>query len=166
MADIKLKYGNSSALTISPASLATSATLLVGVESNAVDNTTDRYLDYLLTGKITTGTSPTDFTEIRIFVVGLQNDSTWPDPFDGTASSETIAHNRIRDQICRVAAPLLVDGTSDRAYPFGPISVAGLFGGTLPKKFVVFITHNTGVALNATAGNHAVYITPVYQSIE
>jgi hypothetical protein len=40
--------------------------------------------------------------------------------------------------------------------------VALLFGGVVPRKFVVFVTHNTGVALNATAGNHVIAITPVY----
>jgi hypothetical protein len=36
------------------------------------------------------------------------------------------------------------------------------FGGTMPEKCVLFIVHNTGVALNATAGNHAFYATGVY----
>ena len=46
------------------------------------------------------------------------------------------------------------------AYP-----VAALFGGTLPAKFVVFVTHNTAVNLNSTGGNHVISITPVYQQI-
>jgi hypothetical protein len=52
--------------------------------------------------------------------------------------------------------------TTDRVYPFHCGSVASLFGGACPRKFVVFVTHNTGAALNATGGNHVVYTTGVH----
>jgi hypothetical protein len=43
--------------------------------------------------------------------------------------------------------------TSDRVYHFTGVSLRGAFN-CLPSKVVLFIVHNTGVALNATAGNH------------
>lgn len=167
MADVKTAYGSSSALTISPASLATSSTWLAGVESDAVSNTTNLYLDYLLAGKITVGTTPTINTEIRVYVVGTHDDTpTWPDVLDGTASAETITSAGVRDGFAKLAATMAVDATtSDRSYPFGPVSVASLFGGVMPKQFVVFVAHNTGVNLNSTAGNHVVSVTPVYQTV-
>lgn len=163
MPNIKEEYAASSALTITLASLATSSTWLAGAESDAVDNTTSKYLDYLLAGKVTVGTTPTVSTEIRVYVVAMQDDSTWPDVFDGTASAETVTSAGVGAGFLKLAAVMPVDATtSDRAYYFGPVSVASLFGGVVPKKFVVFITHNTAVNLNATGGNHAVYVTPVY----
>ena len=61
---------------------------------------------------------------------------------------------------------MAVDSTaSDRTYPFAPVSVAALFGGELPKQFLVFVVHNTGVALNGTGGNHVLSVTPVNQTL-
>lgn len=165
MSDVKIEYGTSSALTITLASLASSSTLVAGRESTAIDNTTNKYLDYLLSGKITVGTSPTTAKEIRVYVAALMEDSTWPDVFDGTDSDETITNAQIRDSACKLAAVIGTVATSDVSYPFAPVSVSSLFGGSLPKKFVVFVTHNTGVNLNATGGNHAIYVTPVYETV-
>lgn len=165
MADIKQAFAASSALTITLASLATDSNLLTGRESTLVDNTSNLYLDYLLAGKITVGTSPTTAKEIRVYVIGLMEDGTWPDVFDGTDSAETISGVGTRDSACKIAAIIPTIGTSDLAYYFGPISVASLFGGVLPKKFVVFVTHNTAVNLHATSGNHAIYITPTYNTV-
>lgn len=163
MANIKTEYAASSAVTISLASLATSSTWLAGQESTAIDNTTNKYLDYLLAGKVRVGTTPTSGTEIRIYVVAMLNDSSWPDVFDGTDSAETVTAAGVGSGFLKLAATMLVDATtSDRDYFFGPISVASLFGGACPKKFVVFVTHNTGVNLNATGGNHVLDTTPVY----
>ena len=165
MSDLKIAYAASSAVTISPASLASSATFVAGRESTLVDNTTNLYLDYLLAGKITTGTSPTTGKEIRIYVVALMDDSTWPDVFDGTDSAETVTSTDILNSVCKLAATISTDATSDRGYPFGPVSVASLFGGVCPKKFVVFVAHSTAVNLNATAGNHTIYVTPAYFTV-
>lgn len=163
MASLKTEYAASSNLTITLASLGTSSTWLAGRESNEVDNTTTKYLDYLLAGKVTVGTTPTASTEIRVYVVGLMDDSTYPDVFDGADSAETVTSAGVGSAFLKLAAVMPVDATtSDRAYYFGPVSVAQLFGGSLPKKFVVFVAHNSGVNLNSTGGNHQVTVTPVY----
>jgi hypothetical protein len=164
VATLKPAYAASSAVSISPASLASSTTLLAGIESGLIDNSTDNYGDFHLAGNIMVGTTPTTGTVIEVHVVGMRDDTTWPDVFDGTASAETITNAEVKAGICKPAAVLGVNSTtSNIAYPFGPVSVALLFGGTAPpKKFVVFVTHNTGVALNATAGNHNISITPSY----
>jgi len=159
--DTKIAYGSSSNLTITLASLATDASLLVGRESSAVDNTSNLYVDYLLSGFITTGTSPTASKIIEVHVVGLMDDSTFPSVFDGTDSAETVTA-AVKANVCRLAASMDTTSASDVAYYFGPVSVAGLFGGVLPKKFVVFVTHSTAVNLNSTSGNHQITVTPVY----
>lgn len=163
--DYKLAYAASSDLTITLASLASSSDLLTGRESTLVDNSSLVYLDYLLGGYLTTGTSPTNATRIVIGVVGMLNDTEWPDVFDGTDSGETVTSDAIRNAIVRTLADITVSNTSNRTYPFGPLSVAAAFGGIVPRKFVIFAAHSTGVALNSTAGNHKISVTPVYAQL-
>src|SRR3990167_6385954 len=162
MSTVTVNYAASSALTISPETVASSATFVAGVESAVVDNTTDKYVDALLSGKITVGTTPTINTQILVYVFGMVDDSEYPDAMDGTASAETITSAGVGRGFLKLAAVLDVDATtSDRTYAFGPVSVAMLFGGVLPKKWGVFITHNTGVNTNTTAGNHEVHMVGV-----
>lgn len=166
MSDVKIEYAADAQLTITLASLATSSTLVAGVESDAIDNTSNKYLDYLLSGKITTGTSPTDARQIEVWVAAPINDTpTWPDVLDGTGSAETFTSVGIKRASARLAQVMDTDNTSDRTYPFTQISVAALFGGVCPAKFVVFVTHNTGVNLNSTSGNHEISVQGVYLKV-
>lgn len=165
MANIKLEYAASSALTITLASLAQSSTLVVGRESDAVDNSSNKYTDYLLAGQLTTGGTATLASTIQVCVIGMMDDSTWPGTFDGTDSAETISSTYVKQNFCKIAVDITIDASTATAYPFGPVSVAALFGGVCPRKFVVFVTHNTGGNLDSTAGNHAIYVTPVYATI-
>lgn len=153
MADTKIAYGSSSALTNAVESLATSSTWTAGYESAAVDNTSNLYLDYSIEGYYTVGTTPTANTEIRIYVVASWDGTNWPDVFDGTSSAETVTSEGVRDSFAKLAAVLRVDSTtSNRAYPFS-FTTSSLFGGICPPKFVLFTSHNTGVSLNSTGGN-------------
>jgi hypothetical protein len=165
MADLKLAYGTASDLTITLASMASDTNLLTGRESATIDNTTALVLDYLVSGKITAGTSPTAARSIEVWAVGSWDGTNWPDVFDGTESAETITSADIKASVCRFVAAMATANTSDRSYHFGPVSLAAAFQGPLPPKVVLFITHSTGVALNATAGNHQIRLQPVYQTI-
>lgn len=165
---IKPLYGASVPITISLASLASSSTFVAGRESDVVVNTSSRYDDALIAGKIKCGTTPTINTQILVYVWGVLNDTpTYPDVFDGTDSDETLTSVGVGHGFLKLAAVLDVDSTtSDRDYPFGPVSVAQLFGGHLPTHWGLFVTHNTGVALNATGGNHVIKYTPLqYESV-
>lgn len=165
--DVKLAWGTEAALTCTLASLATSSTLVAGRESTAVAATGTTIEDDLLAGKVTTGTSPTDAKEIRVYVYGQVEDTpTYPDVFDGTDSAETCTSTDIRDACLKLAAVMKTDNTSDRTYWFGPVSIASLFGGVLPPRWGVFVTHDTAVNLNSTAGNHALWHQPVYRQVE
>ena len=165
MADLKLSYPAASDLTITLASLASDTNLLTGRESATIDNTTNLYLDILVSGKITAGTSPTAARSIEVWVVGSWDGTNWPDVFDGTESAETITSADIKASVCRYVAAMATANTSDRTYHFGPVSLASAFGGTLPPKVVLFVTHSTGVNLNSTAGNHQIRLQPVFQTI-
>jgi hypothetical protein len=166
MADLKLSYPAASDLTVTLASLASDTNLLTGRESAVIDNTANLYLDILISGKITAGTSPTASRSIEVWAIGSWDGTNWPDVFDGTESTETITSADIKASVCRFVAAMATANTSDRTYHFGPVSLASAFGGTLPPKVVVFITHSTGVNLNSTAGNHQIRLQPVYQTIQ
>ena len=165
--DIKTEYAASAAMTVTLASLATSSTMTVGRETTEVVNSTTKYRDYLLTGKITTGTSPTTAKQIRVYVWGLMEDTpTRPLNVAGSDAALTPTGGAVCiNQIFKLAAVFTIDATSDQTYWFGPVSIANLFGGCMPKRWGVWVTHETAVNLNATAGNHAIWYTPVYDTV-
>ncbi len=151
--DVKLAYVASSNLTVTNLnSVASSATWVAGWESDAIDNTTNKYLDYRITAKITVASSGLAAGEIRLYLVGMLDDSTWPDVFDGTESVETITDTEMRDAICKPAAMTVTDTTNSDVYYLDCPSAAAAFGGNLPAKFVIFITQSTGQNL-ASSGN-------------
>ena len=150
---------DSVAIPITLASLATSATMVGGRQSDIVTNVTNKYLDCLVTGQITTGTTPTTGKTIAVYVyVPLSvTASTFVYPKAGaTALGEADAAATFDAEQRRggliYAGANAVNATSDRAYSFS-FSVAALVG-YMPLKWGLFVTHATGVNLNATAGNH------------
>jgi hypothetical protein len=162
---ILTKYGSKTTLTAALASLATDASLLAGLESSVIDNTTDGFTDILVSGKITTGTSPTTARQIEVWAIGWDG-AGWPDVFDGTTSAETITSSEIKVALCKVVVIMPTNNTSDRPYCFTGASLRSAFGGTLPSKVVLFVTHNTGVNLNSTAGNHELSYVGVYPELQ
>lgn len=161
MADIKAAYGTSAAITNAVEGLASSSTWVAGWESAVLNNTTNLYLDYLIGGYITTGTSPT-VGVIEIWAIGILEDSTWPDVFDGTTSAETVTSRDILFAHGKLVASMVNTTGSNVAYPFGPVSLASLFGGVVPKQVVFFTTHSTVAALNSTGTNQRLWATGVY----
>jgi len=157
LAAIKVAYAASATITISLASIATSATFVAGAESTIVDNTSNLYVDAIVGGKITCGTTPTINTQILVYVfTPIDSTPTYPDVMDGTDSVETLSSVGVGQGFLKLASVLNVDSTtSDRAYPFS-FSIAQLFGGVMPSRWGLFVAHNTGVNLNATGGNHVI----------
>ena len=165
MATAKTNYASSSDISISLASLASDTNLLAGVESAAIDNIVDGRRDFWISGKVTTGTSPTASRQIEVWAIGSVDGTTWPDVFDGTGSAETISLAGVKASICRFVANMATTSTSDEDYYFGPVLMSSVFGGDIPSKFVLFVTHNTAVNLNGTAGNHYIKVTPVFDTV-
>jgi hypothetical protein len=157
-ADFKIKYPATSsvAITIGLGALASDANLLAGREGTAVDNTTNLDQDHVLGGFVTTGTSPTVNTTIEVWAFCSYKTATgtptYPDVLDGTDSNETITNAGVKGFL-RLVDSMTVTATSDKAYPIKPCSILQLFG-FMPKFWGIFVVHNTGVNLHATAGNH------------
>lgn len=163
--DVKLAYAASSAITVTNLhGISSSSTFVAGWESGAIDNSTNLYLDYIINAAIVVESAGLSAGEIRLYLVAELEDSSWPDVFDGTESSpETITDTEIRDAICRLAAVSVTDTTASRTYYLQCPSVAAVFGGTVPRKFIIFITQSTNTTLE-TSGN-AVYVKGVYQNV-
>lgn len=160
MATVQTNYpAGTTTITIAPQNVATSSTFVAGVESGVITNVTNLDLDHQISGTWTTGTTPTINTQVQVWVIPVLTDDlagtvTYPAPFDGTSSAETVASAGMLQSIGRQLGTIVVDATtSDLTYALAKTSVAALFGGSLPTTYVLFITHNTGVNSNSTAGN-------------
>jgi len=156
MSTVAISYAASATITIAPENVATSSDFTAGVESTAIDNSSNLYVDALVSGTWTSGTTPTTNTQVCVYAYAQRDDSpTYPDTIDGTSSAETITSAGILASALRLLGVMTVDSTtSNRAYSLAPCSVAQAFGGILPQRWGIFIAHNTGVNSNSTAGNH------------
>ena len=163
--DRKLVYGSITAATVTLASLATSSTKLVGRQATMINNTSTLALDYIVSGKITTGTSPTAAKSIELWVIGMLDDSIYPDAFGATDAGVTITLTEVKASLLRLLWSTATTNGSSLAYPFTGISLAQAFSGIVPPRFVLFVTHDTGVNLHATAGNHVINTRPIYENV-
>jgi hypothetical protein len=166
--DIKKVYASSSTITVTNLhSLAASSTYVGGWESGAIDNTTNLYLDYKITAVLVTHASNRQAGELRMYLVPPVDDTTWPDVTDGTESTESFTDTEERDGVAVLAAAVTVDSTASATYTLNCPSANAVFGGNLPKKFVIFITGDAATSTNAqlAAAGSAVYVTGSYLNV-
>ena len=162
---ILTKYGSKTTLTAALEGVASDTNLLTGVESSVIDNTSAGYADILVSGFWTSGTSPTASRQVEVWAIAWDG-ADFPDVFDGTTSAETITSSDIKNSICRAVAIISTNATSGRTYPFTGRSLRESFGGELPSKCVLFLTHNTGVNSDSTAGNFELSYQGVYPEVQ
>jgi hypothetical protein len=158
VADIKIAYRASSNLTATALNggVASSGTWVAGWTSGTIDNTSELDIDKLISAQFTVESSGLTAGEIRVYVYAMLDDSTWPDVFssgtEGTEGTATIHDANVRDSHFRLLWATATDTTASQKYPMPATSVAAAFGGILPPKFAVFVTHSTVAALE-TSGN-------------
>lgn len=150
-------YGTSAALTITLASLASDTNLVAGREATAIDNTSDLAIDAVVGGKVTTGTSPTASRQIEVWLIASYDGTS----YSGGATGSDANLTPQAKSLLKLLTIIPTTSTSNQAYTWGGFSVAAACNGVMPKKWSIYIVHNTGVALNATGGNHEVKYTPV-----
>jgi hypothetical protein len=159
-------YPASSDLTVTNLnSLPTSSTFVNGWESGAIDNTSNLYLDYRITAKITVAAASLSAGEIRMYLCGMLDDSTWPSNLDGTESTEApfFVDTEMQDAWAHLAASTVTDTTNSDVYYLECPSAAAVFQGNLPAKFVILITHST--AQNLAASGNQVTIKGSFQNV-
>ena len=166
MANIQVGYGTAviPAVTGGLSGLVSDTNLVAGWQSDLFDNTTTLAVDVLIGGSVTCGTTPTTSTYIFVYVWAeiAPGGPVRPDSFGTAAATRSVTTDGTSANFLRLAAGMQVDSSASiRAYWFGPVSVAQLFGGTLPSKWGFWIVHNSGVNLNG--GN--LYYTPVIYTV-
>ena len=151
-------YSANTAITFDISSLATSSTFVAGRESTQIDNTTNMYVDAMVTCDGILGhasTAPTIGQYIGLWCWGADTSlaTTAIDTLDGTDSAETLSHESVLRSLKFVAAPAVTVATAALTYHIQPFSVAQLFGGILPKFWGLYLAHNhTGALAAAQSG--------------
>lgn len=156
---------NTPALNITLASLASSSALLAGVQCDLIDNSTTLDTDHLVSGMIKLGTSPTAAKIIEVWafsaIADLSGTRTFPDTLASAANSRTLTSQNCKYSALKLLWSVSVDATTGQSYYIPPTSIARLFG-DMPPCWGIFVTQNTGVALDSTAANHGLW----YQRIQ
>jgi hypothetical protein len=155
MATTTVNYSSNTSITMDLANLASSSTFLAGRESSQIDNTSNKFMDCLVSGFVSVGTTPTANTSIFVYVWGAETSlaTTALDVLDGTDSAETLTNSGILTALRLGGSIVVPANTSDVQYFVLPFSVASLFGGVMPKFWGLFVSHNTGVNLRNNAVN-------------
>lgn len=157
MATVSENLGTPTALTITLASLA-SSTAGVGRQSTLVDNTTNLFLAIELFLNIMVGTTPTANSLLFVYLIRQNNGGT-PIADDGAGLTDagiTIVNAKLIDTILVPAA------TSNVAYKK---SIDLTFSGQIPAKWGIAIVNASGVALDATGGNHVCSYTGIKATV-
>lgn len=128
-------------------------------ECTAIDNTGNLYLDYAF--MIQTKAASATVLTLDLYLIGVSKGTSgsWTDNATGVDAAFTTANiiNAIPWRSVRLNGT-----TSVRA---GPWSVAQGFGGFIPVKWGIIASNVSGVALDATAGNHAASTIGLYSTV-
>lgn len=156
MASVKNAYGtNNQALTITLNALANATgSYGAGRNSTAVDNTSNLWVDALLTVKAKTG-STTPANDKCVYVYGYGTTDGGASYTDGTTGIDA-AFTGTNPPNMRLIGIINVAATAT-VYTGGPWSVANAFGGILPDHWGIYVVNFTGGALDASAGGSADY---------
>ena len=148
-------YSANTAITLDLSVLATSSTGVGGRESTQIDNTSTQYMDVLVQGKVILGhasTAPAVGQQIVVYVWGADTSlaTTSIDTLVGTDAARTLAHAGVLANLRWAATAAVTEATAGLGYYFLPFGVAALFGGTMPKFWGLYVTHNHNGVLAAS----------------
>lgn len=156
MAVTTVTYSSNTTITIDLSALASSSSFIAGRESSQIDNTTNLYIDAIVQGKFTVGTTPATTGGLMVYVWGSHTSlaTTALDVLDGTDSAESFTATSLGATVKQAMfTPVLVN-TSNTEYVSKPFSVANALGlPCLPKFWGLYISHNMTAALRTDAAN-------------
>jgi hypothetical protein len=141
----------------------TSLAALGARESAVIDNSTNKYDDYMINLKIAvmavTGGTLADSMGCNLYLSGSADGTNFSEPATGTDAAIIVSST---SQL-RYAGFLMTPSNflTDPSYFALIPSVANCFGGIVPKKFTVVVENRTNYALNGTATNFEAWWTGV-----
>lgn len=155
MSQTKQTLEAQTALAIDLSSLAGSATFVAGRESNQIDNSTNNWIDALVSVKPIVGhasTAPTVGQVINVYVWGSDTSLATQalDVLDGVDSAETLGHVSVLNSLRFAGSASVTVATAGLSYYIQPFSIAALFDGIMPDFWGLFVAHNHTGALAAT----------------
>jgi hypothetical protein len=145
------------------ASLASDTNLLAGWQTTVVSNTVNLCDDYLISGSIKTGTSPSSGTRIEVWAFGdIDFASTYLGGFTGSSASRSITFANLKPLLMVPICTWFLDSgvATGSVMTFANISLKGRFG-YIPGHHGLWIVQSTGAALDSTAGNHVLTSTGI-----
>ena len=154
MATATINYSSNTTITMDLSALASDASFVNGRESGQIDNTSNKYIDAMVSGSFTVGTTPAITGGLMIYLWGADTSlGTTPlKTLDGTDSAEALTTTELGMLKFASFTPVLVN-TSDTQYFIAPFSVADRFGGHMPKFWGLYVAHNMTAALRTNAAN-------------
>lgn len=160
---IKTALGTATTFTKTNANLATSAT--AGWVSNAIDNTTNLYLDAWVAIELAAvNTAPGSTSAIYLFAYSLIEGSAYASTGSGTiAGTEgTITFPDITTlPICLPLLGVVSYPVQNKAINSIAFSVARCFGGRLPNKWGIAMINHSGMTLSVTN----IYYEEIYSTV-
>jgi len=156
MSTLGLSYGTKTDITITLASLADG----LWQQSEAIDNSSNLFLDVLVGGFIKTGASgPGSGDYVDVYVAGSVDGG---DTFGGDCSGINESYSG-EDKNLKFLGRISTEDVST-TYEFGPWSIAAAFGGVMPQKWVLVFDNESDGALDSTGANHEVHYLGVYRA--
>jgi hypothetical protein len=169
MANIKKAYQTPINLPVTTLTgIATSIPLTVGWLSDIIINTSLLDLDKIITGKIVLNAGALSAAQICVYAIAQLDDATWPVTALATGTFGLEGPGSFKDATNRDSVAVLVWATGTRAgansdvYQIAASSLAGAFGGILPSRCVLFVTHSTGAALGS---GHQITVKGTYETV-
>jgi hypothetical protein len=160
--DNKLAYGTPTDITISLASLASSAT--AGREGAAVSNVSNLFADAHVYVKVKTQNSGTigNDSAVYVYAYGFADEVSPQYPDATTAADAAITLNNPTQ--LKLIGKIFVSAINT-TYKSDALPLAWAFGGALPQKWGIVVRNYCGTALSATAGDHRVHYQGIYSTL-
>lgn len=133
------------------ANLASNIDLLNGTCSEIIDVSATPVLDVIVQGSARLGTTITSGRSLGLYVIAQVNDApTWPTGVTPGAALNFASTDARANSTVFASMSYIPVTTNNADYGFKPFSIASLFMGVLPRRFLLWLAQNSNANLNAS----------------
>lgn len=150
--DVTQRYATKATVTVTLASLANGSAR----ESTVIDNTTDRYSDFIF--RILTKGQGLSTAQLNVYAYAALSDTVYTDGATGSDAAFTAA--KLLNSVLVVSVQMNAANAVTSV-----ATVRQAFGGSVPSKFGFIFVNASGAALSATGGDHVVEVQGVYANV-